>query len=293
VVDLNGFTLGSRPGIFARRPAPIQATYLGYPGTMGSEYFDYLIADRVVVPAEARQHCTERVVWLPHCYLPYDDRQGIAAGTPTRAEAGLPEEGVVFCEFNNPYKISPPLFDIWMRLLRGAPGSVLWLRSANARVMGNLRQEAIARGVEPERLVFATSLPSTEEHLARQRLADLFLDTLPYNAHATAINALWVGLPVLTCRGSTFAGRVGASLLEALGLPELITDSLDDYERRALELAREPRRLAAIRTKLAEQKPTAPLFDTAGFCRHLESAYQQMCERHRRGEPPEHFAVVA
>jgi predicted O-linked N-acetylglucosamine transferase (SPINDLY family) len=159
--------------------------------------------------------------------------------------------------------------------------------------MGNLRQEAVARGVEPERLVFANSLPSTEEHLARQRLADLFLDTLPYNAHATAINALWVGLPVLTCRGSTFAGRVGASLLEALGLPELITESLEEYEQRALELARDPRRLAAIRAKLARQKLSTPLFDTAGFCRHLESAYQQMYERHRRGEPPEHFAVSA
>jgi protein O-GlcNAc transferase len=293
VVDLNGFTLGSRPGIFARRPAPIQATYLGYPGTMGSGYFDYLIADPVVIPAEARQHYTERVVWLPHCYLPYDDRQGIAAGTPTRAQAGLPEEGVVFCEFNNPYKISPSLFDIWMRLLRGVPGSVLWLRSANARVMGNLRQEAIVRDVEPERLVFAPSLPSTPEHLARQRLADLFLDTLPYNAHATAINALWVGLPVLTCRGSTFAGRVGASLLEALGLPELVTENLEEYERRALELAREPQQLVAIRTKLAEQKLTAPLFDTARFCRHLERAYQQMYERHQRGEPPGHFAVSA
>jgi protein O-GlcNAc transferase len=293
VVDLNGFTLGSRPGIFARRPAPIQATYLGYPGTMGSEYFDYLIADPVVIPAEARQHYTERVVWLPHCYLPFDDRQGIAAETPTRAQAGLPEEGVVFCEFNNPYKINPPLFDIWMRLLRETPGSVLWLRSANARVIGNLRQEALARGVEPARLVFAPSLPSTEEHLARQRLADLFLDTLPYNAHATAINALWVGLPVLTCRGDTFAGRVGASLLEAVGLPELITESLEEYEQRALELARDPQRLAAIRAKLARQKLSAPLFDTAGFCHHLESAYQQMYERHQRGEPPEHLAVCA
>jgi protein O-GlcNAc transferase len=206
---------------------------------------------------------------------------------------GLPEEGVVFCAFNNPYKLNPPLFEIWMRLLRELPESVLWLRSANERVIGNLRQEAVVRGVKAERLVFATALPSTEEHLARQRLADLFLDTLPYNAHATAINALWVGLPVLTCRGSTFAGRVGASLLEALGLPELITENLEEYERRALELARDPQQLAATRAKLAEQKLTAPLFDTGRFCRHLESAYQQIYERHRRGEPPEHFAVVA
>jgi protein O-GlcNAc transferase len=293
VVDLQGFTLGSRPGIFARRPAPLQATYLGFAGTMGSEYIDYLIADRVTIPSEARAHYAERIVWLPHSYLPYDNRQGVAERTLTRAEMGLPEEGVVFCAFNNPYKLNPPLFEIWMRLLRELPGSVLWLRSANERVMGNLRQEAVARGVEAHRMVFATALPSTEEHLARQRLADLFLDTLPYNAHATAINALWVGLPVLTCRGSTFAGRVGASLLEALGLRELITESLEEYERRALELARDPQRLAEIRAKLARQTPTAPLFDTARFCRHLESAYQQMCGRHRCGAPPEHFSVFA
>jgi protein O-GlcNAc transferase len=217
LVDLHGYTPDCRAKILAYRPAPIQVNYLGYPGTMGADFIDYIIADRVVLPPEDQAFFSEQVVYLPDCYQPNDDRREIAERTPTRGECGLPERDFVFCCFNNNYKITPDFFDIWMRLLRSVPDSVLWLYEANLLVKANLAREAEARGVAPGRLVFAPKL-GPAEHLARQRLADLFLDTLPYNAHTTASDALWVGLPVLTCTGNTFAGRVATSLLRAIGL---------------------------------------------------------------------------
>jgi protein O-GlcNAc transferase len=242
-VDLMGFTQSMRLGIFAHRCAPVQVNYLGYAGTLGAPYIDYLLADEVVIPAAEEPWFSERVVKLPHCYLPNDDRREIGA-CPTRAQAGLPETGLVFCAFTNAYKINPPVFEIWMRLLREVPGSVLWLRGMTAAARGNLQREAQLRGVEPERLVFAPHVADMAEHLARQGLADLYLDTLPYNAHSTACDALWSGVPVLTCAGRSFAGRVAASALTAVGLPELITHSLEEYERKAIELAQNPRAVA-------------------------------------------------
>jgi predicted O-linked N-acetylglucosamine transferase (SPINDLY family) len=289
-VDLTGHTQYSRTGIFALRPAPIQVNYLGYPGTMGAEYIDYIIADEFVIPRDHQVHYSEKVAYLPDCYQVNDSMRRIAEHTPTRAEVGLPERGFVFCSFNNSYKITPAVFDVWMRLLREVEGSVLWLLEANAAVARNLRREAADRGIAPERLVFAPRI-KVADHLARHRLADLFLDTLPFNAHTTASDALWAGLPVLTCLGTTFAGRVAASLLNAIGLPELITHSLEEYERRALELATNPKLLADIKSKLARNRNTYPLFNTDRFRRHIEAAYTTMWERYQRGKPPESFAV--
>jgi predicted O-linked N-acetylglucosamine transferase (SPINDLY family) len=290
-VDLNGFTTGCRTQIFALRAAPVQVSYLGYPGTMGADYIDYILADRIVIPEPHDPYYTERVVYLPDTYQVNDSRRVIADRTPTRAEAGLPEQGFVFCSFNNNYKISPPVFDVWMRLLGKVEGSVLWLYESNAAAMRNLKKEAADRGIAPERLVFAPKI-KIEDYLARHRLADLALDTLPYNGHGTTSDALWAGLPVLTCLGISFAGRVAASLLNAIGLPELITHSLEEYESLALELARNPQRLAAIKSRLSANRDTYPLFDTDRFRRHIEAAYTTMWERYQRGEPPESFAVV-
>jgi len=291
-VDLKGHTTGARPGILAYRPAPVQASYLGYPGTMGAPFIDYLIADRLVVPEEDRDQYTEQLVYLPDCYQVNDSRREIAARAPGRAEAGLPEAGFVFCCFNNNYKILPELFGLWMRILRQVPGSVLWLLQDNPAAERNLREAARAGGVDPARLVFAGRVPPVE-HLARQRLADLFLDTLPCNAHTTASDALWAGLPLLTCMGTTFAGRVAGSLLAAVGLPELATRDLPAYEAMALELARNPGRLGALRAKLAGDHARLPLFDTGRFCRGLEAAYTSMWDRAQRGEPALGFAVDA
>ena len=291
VVDLMGYTGECRPGILAQRPAPVQVNMLGFPGTMGAPYVDYLIADPIVVPPEYRQHYAESVVHLPDSYLPTDSARKISEHKPTRADAGLPEAGFVFCSFNQSYKFSPDVFDIWMRLLGAVDGSGLWLPQTNAAAICNLRREAGKRGVSEERLVFAPFVPGDEEHLARLSLADLFLDTLPYNAHSTAVDALWAGVPVLTMRGETFAGRVAASTLNAAGLPELIVSSSDDYERMALMLAREPQSLAAIKSKLEGNRGTSALFDTARYTRHLEAAYTQMWQRQRNGGAPAHFAI--
>jgi protein O-GlcNAc transferase len=290
-IDLNGLTQGARVNILALRPAPIQVNYLGYPGTMGADHIDYIIADRTVIPEDQQRFYSEKVVYLPDAYQANDDRRAISEATPTRAEAGLPDTGFVFCSFNNSFKITPFVFDRWMNLLRAVEGSVLWLLEGNPWVPSNLRREAEQRGVSGDRLVFA---PRTklEDHLARHRLADLFLDTLPYNAHTTASDALWAGLPVVTCLGSTFAGRVAASLLAAAGLPDLITHSLDDYEALALTLARDRDLLAGAKAKLADQRLRCPLFDTAGFARHIESAYATMLTRHQGGEAPASFAVT-
>jgi protein O-GlcNAc transferase len=291
-VDLKGHTKDARPGILAFRPAPVQAGYLGFPGTMGADFIDYIIADAIVLPFAEQPYFAEKIVHLPGCYQVNDRKRGIAAPTltPTRAELGLPATGVVFCGFHNSWKITAPLFDIWMRLLGAVDGSVLWLLRDNGRAAENLCREAAARNVDPARLVFADRL-GIEEHLARHRVADLFLDTLPVNAHTTASDALWTGLPVLTCRGTCFAGRVAASLLHAAGLPELVTNSLLEYEALALNLACNPARLSAMRQQLDRNRSTCPLFDTDRFRRHLETAYTTMWETWQRGDSPRSFAV--
>jgi len=290
-VDLAGFTGNSRPRVLALRGAPVQVNFLGYPGTMGADYIDYIIADKFVIPREDRQYYDEMVVHLPDSYLPHDKTRKVAERTPTRAEAGLPEEGFVFCSFNNTYKFSPELFDIWMRLLRAVPKSVLWLPESNSAALRNLKREAEVHEIDPQRLKFAPFISAAEEHLARLKLADLFLDTLPYNAHTTAADALWAGLPVLTLTGTTFAGRVGTSLLNALDLPELVTNSPNEYESLAMKLATEPTVLAELKAKLKANRETQPLFNTVRFTRHLEAAYTKMCERTQRGERPTFLAV--
>ena len=284
-VDLMGFTTGARFNVFAMRPAPVQVNYLGYPGTLGARYVDYIIADELVIPRDQHLFYTEKVAYLPHSYQANDVARPAPGATPLRQALGLPETGFVFCNFNNSYKITPNLFDIWMRLLKQIDGSVLWLLENSASGLENLRREAQRRGVAPGRLIFAPRT-SLEDHLARQRLADLFLDTLPYNAHTTASEALWVGLPVLTCLGSTFAGRVSASLLTAVGLPEQIVYSLRDYEDRALALACEPTLLASIKSGLAQNRATHPLFDTARFTRDMEALYIAMWQRSQDGQLP-------
>ena len=291
-IDLNGYTGDARTGILAHRPAPVQVNYLGYPGTLGAPYIDYIIADPTVIPAEDRVHYSEKVVYLPHAYQANDRKRRIAEKTPTRAQVGLPPSGFVFACFNNTHKIGPQMFDIWMRLLSAVEGSVLWLFEDNAQAAANLRREAGARGVAAERLIFAPRV-MPPEHLARTRLADLFLDTLPYNAHTTASDALWMNLPVVTCPGNTFPSRVALSLLNAIGMPELATSSLAEYEALARTLAGDPARLAAIKTKLMRNRDTEPMFDTARFTRYLESAYTQMWQWQRAGLSPESFNVSA
>jgi predicted O-linked N-acetylglucosamine transferase (SPINDLY family) len=290
LVDLKGFTTDSRTSIFARRPAPIQINYLGYPGTMGAEYFDYILADRIVIPEDQREFYSEKIAYLPNSYQVNDAKRSIAGRAFTRTELGLPLTGFVFCCFNNNYKLTPRIFDCWMRILKQVEGSVLWLLEGSASAVSNLRKEAGTRGVNPERLVFASQM-SLPDHLARHRLADLCLDTLPCNAHTTASDALWAGLPILTCLGDTFAGRVAASLLNAIGLPELITTTLEAYEQTAIDLATHPEKLAIIKRKLAENRLTTPLFDTKLFTKHIEAAFTAMYERHQAGLPPEHIVV--
>jgi predicted O-linked N-acetylglucosamine transferase (SPINDLY family) len=291
LVNLNGYFGDHRMRVFAQRPAPLQVNWLGFPGTLGAPYMDYIVADRTVIADEQRDFFTEKVVWLPHCYQPNDRNKPIAETEDTRAQHGLPASGFVFCCFNNSYKILPATFDSWMRLLQAVPGSVLWLIEDNPLATANLQGEADRRGIHPARLVFAPRLP-LPQHLARHRLADLFLDTLPYNGHTTASDALWAGLPVLTCRGEAFAGKVAASLLAAVGLPELIAGTPDDYEAMALTLAREPARLAALRQKLDANRLTTPLFDTAQFTRHLEAAFAATQARYKSGLAPDHIAIA-
>src|SRR5262249_19594976 len=290
-VDLKGYTRDGRPRILAHRPAPIQVNYLGLPGTMGADFIDYIITDEVVLPFDQHSFYSERIVHLPDCYQPNDRRRQIAERTPARAEVGLPERGFVFCSFNNNWKITPEVFDVWMRLLKAINGSVLWLLRDNATAEQNLRKEALARGVDPRRLVFAPRM-KLEDHLARHRLADLSLDTPPCNAHTTASDALWAGLPVLTCMGKAFAGRVTASLLNAIGLPELVTSNMADYEALALTLAGDPARLRNIKAKLARNRETDPLFDTDRFRRGIEAAYTKMWEIWQTGATPESFAPL-
>jgi predicted O-linked N-acetylglucosamine transferase (SPINDLY family) len=292
-VDLMGYTQDCRPNILAFRPAPIQVNYLGYPGTLGAEFIDYVIADRLVAPFDEQPFFTEKIVHLPDSYLVHDSTIKIPRRVPTRSEVGLPETGFVFCCFNNHNKITASVFDIWMRLLQKIEGSVLWLSRANDQARDNLRREAGARGIEPGRLIFAPRLGLLEDHLARHRLADLFLDTLPYNAHTTASDALWAGLAVLTCAGTTFSGRVGASLLQAACLPELITHSLEDYEALAMRLAADRSLLQRFKLRLDKNRLTCPLFDTDRFRHNIEAAYTTMWNIWRRGETPRSFGVEA
>lgn len=291
-VDLKGYTRHARPGILAWRPAPLQVSYLGYPGTMGARHIDYIIADRHVIPRSHTPCYTEKVVWLPDSYQVNDDKRPIAQHTPARQELGLPRQGFVFCAFNSSYKISPAVFDIWMRVMRAVDGSVLWLLGGNPAAERNLRREAGARGVAPDRLVFAPRI-ELADHLARHRRADLFVDNLPYNAHTTASDALWAGLPVVTCLGEAFAGRVAASLLHAVGMPELIAADLEAYEALLLKLAHDAPLLAGLRAKLAQNRATCPLFDTDRYRRHIEAAYVRMWERHHQGLPPDHIEQAA
>ncbi len=290
-VDLTGYTDNCRPGILALRPAPIQASFLGYPATMGVQHIDYIIADERVLPPGSEPFYSEKIVRLPDSFFVSDTTRAISDAPLTRADAGLPEDGFVFCCFNNRYKIAPEVFVVWMRLLRDMPGSVLWLAGGSATSAANLRAAAELHGIASGRLLFAARVASLSDHLARHRLADLFLDTLPYNAHSTATDALWAGLPVLTCAGNAFAGRVAASVLSAIGLPELIATSLDEYEKVALMLARNASALAELKSKLSQNRDTSPLFDTRRFCQHLETAYTEILECRHRGEPPQGFTV--
>ena len=284
-LDLSGLTTHSRPGIFALRAAPIQVNYLGYPGTMGAEYVDYLIADETLIPKESRRHYTEQIVYLPNSYQVNDTKRVIAEQVFFREELGLPATGFVFCCFNNNFKITPSTYEGWMKILKQVKGSVLWLLEDNATAAGNLRREAVQRGIDAERVIFAKRMP-VAEHLARHRVADLFLDTLPYNAHTTASDALWAGLPVLTCIGESFASRVAPSLLNAIRLPELITSSQEEYEAVAINLATNPEQLAKLKLKLEQNRLTTPLFDTQRYARDIEAAYTGMYERYHADLPP-------
>jgi predicted O-linked N-acetylglucosamine transferase (SPINDLY family) len=291
-LDMKGYCGGGRPEIFALRPAPIQVSFLGYPGSMQAGFIDYLIADRIVAPEADGASFSERLVWMPESYQVNDRDQPIADRIPGRAEVGLPEKGFAFCCFNQSYKIDARMFAIWMRILAAVPGSVLWLFRSSATAESALRAAALCQGVAPERLVFATKLPKPE-HLARHALADLFLDTHVVNAHTTASDALWAGVPLLTWPGKTFASRVAASLLHAVGLPELVAPNAAEYEALAIALARDPQRLHALRARLARNRLAAPLFDTDLYVRHLENAYEAMWAIHAAGERPRSFAVAA
>jgi predicted O-linked N-acetylglucosamine transferase (SPINDLY family) len=281
-IDLKGYTRHSRSRLFAYRLAPIQINYLGYPGTMGADFIDFMIADRVVVPDRERKFYAEKVIYLPNSYQPNDITREIARTQTRRADFGLPETGIVFCCFNQSYKITPNEFEIWMRLLRKVDGSVLWLLRSNSWAEANLRREAGLRGVDPDRLVFARKLPHAE-HLARHQHADLFIDTFNVNAHTTASDALWAGLPVVTKAGRQFAARVAASLLTAVGLPELITETEQDYETLILHLATSPDGLAAIKAKLAQNRSSRPLFDTVRYARDFERALEAAYQEHLAG----------
>jgi predicted O-linked N-acetylglucosamine transferase (SPINDLY family) len=281
LVDLAGYTSDSRTQVFAYRPAPIQINYLGYPGTMALPYYDYILADPYVVPPESEKNFSEQVIRVRHSYLPTDAGLIAERPTPPRSQYGLPENGVIFCSFNHQYKINPEVFDVWMRILKRVPGSILWLMSSNEQAGENLRKEAAARGVAPERLHFATRVPSLDDHLARYQLADLFLDTFPYNAHTTATDALLSGLPIVTLQGKAFAARVAASLLHAIDVPELITHTKEEYETLAVTLASTPEKIQALKRKILRNRDTQALFDTQATCRNIEEIYRELQETHQ------------
>jgi protein O-GlcNAc transferase len=289
-IDLTGYTKNNRAGIFAYRAAPVQMNYLGYSVTMGANFIDYIIADPVLIPRGNEHYYSEQILRLPHTFMPADNSRKISLRQMSRSEMGLPEEGFVFCCFNNNYKISPRDFDMWMGILLKVEGSVLWLRNSNAWSEDNLCMEAEIRGVDPSRLIFAGRVPM-EEHLARHKLADLFLDTFAFNAHTTASEALWAGLPIVTKAGKGSAARAAASLLTAVGLPELITQTEKDYETLILQLANHPEQLTQIRQKLMNNRLSTPLFDTELYTKHLEEGYQQAYQRYFDGKLPKAIFV--
>ena len=290
-IDLNGYTENSRSGIFAHRAAPVQISYLGYPGSMGADFIDYIVADKNLIPESSQVNYSEKPIYLPHHYQAQDNELPIDQAAPNRTELGLPENGFVFCALSNSYKITPAEFDLWMRLLQAVDGSVLWLLQGNTSVLKNLMFEAAKRGVDPARLVFATHTDHGQ-YLARFQRADLYLDTFIYNAGATASNALWAGLPVLTKRGHGYTARMAASLLNSIELPELITDSEQAYEALAIDLATNPVRMAAVKAKLVANRRTTPLFNTELFTRHLEEGYQQAYDRYSEGKAPDVIEVT-
>ena len=292
MIDLKGYTKQTRLDLLSRRLAPVEVSYLGYPGTIGCPHMDYVIGDRFVTPPEHQPFYAERLAILPDAYQINDRHRPLPEQVPSRAECGLPEDGVVFAAFNTAYKISPAMFALWMRILKRVPGSVLWLFEANPLAAGNLKARAQAQGIDPARLVFAPPRPLAD-HIARYRVADLALDTLPYTGHTTTSDALWAGCPVVTCLGGTFASRVAASLLSAAGLPDTITRSLAEYEDLAVALAGDPARRAGFRKRLEDGRMTAPLFDSGRFTRNLERAYQVMWSLHKAGRPPQGFIVPA
>ena len=288
LVDLNGYSGEQRLGVFARRPAPIQASYLGYPATLGAPWMDYILADKIVIPESDARHYSEKIAWLPVSFQINDAKRAMAR-IPSRAEAGLPGQGFVFCNFNHTNKLTPQTFSLWMRILGQTPDSVLWLPRPDPLAEANLKREAQTRGIAPERLIFAPRVPSFEDHLGRLTLADLFLDGQPYGAHTTASDALWAGVPLITQMGGAFAGRVATSLLLALGLPELVTKTEAEFETLAVSLAQSPGRLKSLREKLDQSRATAPLFDTQRTTRAIEQAYQTMFDN--RAKPPASFSV--
>jgi predicted O-linked N-acetylglucosamine transferase (SPINDLY family) len=290
LIDLKGYTAGTRTALLTYRPAPLQVNYLGYPGTLGGNFCDYLISDRFITPTSSAGDYSEALACLPGSYQPHGAHTALPT-PPSRAQAGLPDEGLVLCCFNQAYKFTPEVFDIWCMLLEMAPGSMLWLL-ANEQAQGNLRREAMQRGISPQRLVFAPDLPQLE-HLARLQLADLVLDTLPYNAHTTASDALWAGVPVLTCAGDTFASRVAGSLLHAVGLPELVTHSLADYADLAMTLVSDPAALPALKSRLKQLSPQAALFDVPTYTHDLEALFTQMWARHQAGLKPQTLGASA
>jgi predicted O-linked N-acetylglucosamine transferase (SPINDLY family) len=285
-LDLKGSTKEERMGIFAHRAAPVQMNYLGYPGTVGAEYMDYLVADRTVIPDAAKKYYQEKIVYLPNSYQANDFRREVDAEVPTRTELGLPETGFIFCCFNSSYKFTPNVWAVWMRLLRAVPGSVLWLLKPYDLAIDNLRKEAHAAGIQQDRLIFAKGI-APQTHLARHKVADLSLDTFPVNAHTTASDSLWAGVPIVTMLGESFAARVCASLLRAIGLPELVTHNLREYEALCLDLASKPRRLAGLKEKLWKNRTTTPLYDTKTYTHNWERALEAVYERSQRGEAPD------
>jgi predicted O-linked N-acetylglucosamine transferase (SPINDLY family) len=289
-IDLKGYTQDSRTSMFFYGCAPVQVNYLGYPGTLSAECFDYIIADKTLIPESSRSKYTEKIIYMPNSYQVNDSKRKISLGKVSKLSEKIPENSFVFACFNNNYKITPEVFDSWMRIIKSIDGSVLWLLGDNENAITNLKNEAVARGVDANRLLFAKRIP-IEDHLARHEFADLFLDTFPYNAHTTASDALWAGLPVITMMGESFASRVAASLLSALEMPELITNMRQDYESLAIELAANPNKLLAIRKKLEIKKKTSAVFDGAMFAKNLENAYEQIYSRYQSGLLPNHIEV--
>lgn len=292
-VDLTGFTSGGRPEISALCPAPVRVGFLGFPGTAGPGVFDYLVADKTVIPEEHDSHYSEKIVYMPGCYLITDDGQAISDTIPSKAECGLPETGVVFCSFNQGYKIEPVLFDVWMAIMREAAGSVLWLLEGDKAFRANLGKEAEKRGVPSDRLIFATKVPSKADHLARLSLADIALDTRVFNGHATTADALWAGVPVVALQGGHFASRVSSSLLAAAGLPDFVAKDPETYRTLAIELANSPEKRVSARKRLAENRTSGTLFDTQKYVRNLETAYREMVKRHRAGKGHSNIHVDA